>query len=72
MKEQRTLRFIGPSDGLVKPTDDSAAAASLVTRIVSIATSHPAAFRGDILAEVTAGEEAGSAIVSKETEGISE
>lgn len=60
------VNFIGPPDGLVEPTDDSAA----VTSSVACNRRHPDAFRGDILADVTAREEESSAIVSKGTEDI--
>lgn len=68
-EKKANVAVIGPPDGSVEPTDDSAA----VTTSVAYGGDgcHPDAFRGDILADVTAREETRSAIVSKETEDIS-
>lgn len=61
--------FTSTSNGLAEPTDDSAAVTSSVAYRGN--DRRLDAFRGDILADVTAEEEANSAIVSKETEDIS-
>lgn len=69
LERKVNVALIGPPDGSVEPTDDSAA----VTTSVAYRGDgcHPEARRGDILADVTAAEETRSAIVSKETEDIS-